>query len=537
MGISVEVYDGDNPGTSLGTVENAFNREWLQQLNEPGNGSLQILLSDPDTAILDEGNIVRFSIDGTVRFAFVIESPGEFENITENEEADEVLTVSGPGVLAVLEDALVYPELGVGRLSPATRVFNFASTDFDDASWGSAVQIKRQGDLTGQWDGAPGDWPDDDAYWIWTRAQSGGTPPQPVGDVFFRKSFNLATEETVGIFFTADDGFEVYLDGELIGQEQRAFEWAVTHRHDVFLDAGDHLIAVKATQIERAAASVNVAGFICTIMETSEGGQTLSTVIARSDNTWKALDYPIDPPTMAPGEVLRILREEAQTRTALTGVTDDFTDPADSDSNSWTDPVDQQFPVGIPVMDVVRSLVETSIDVEMSETLVLSAYNREGLGSDKTGSVELEDGVHLARLRHSGRGVNGNVALVQLHTGEWVEVDDAGSVTTHGRKEVPASIGSAPSDKQADRVMQAYFRDNAEPRILVEGEVLDVGSDRPYVDWTVGDTILVPDKDLVPVATRIRSLHVSEAPPRDDGEVDGIPIYHFDAIQGDEGGS
>jgi hypothetical protein len=542
--IVCRIYDRLNPTTLLGTLTTDSDRNWRHQRSEVGSGSLVIHADDPDVAILLYRNIVRMRLNGTDRFAWVIEKRSR-RSIVRGGQRERLLVVSGRGVLALFEKAVLDPELGVQRLSPDTRTFNFASVDYDASAWVVAEEIKQQSDtgtFPGQWEDADGNpapesWPDPDAFWIWGQAQGVGSPPQPVGDCFFRKSFNLASEKTVAIFVSADDGFELYLDDEVVAAETRAFMWGETKRHNTFLEAGDHLIAIKATNILRANAATNVAGVICSIIETDEGGQSLGSVIERTDSTWDALAYPSDPPIMSVGAVLRVVIDEAQARGDLPGVSLGFTDALDSDGNAWGTTPAEVYRVGTNLLAMIRQMCEVAIDVELTPTLVLNAYNKGDLGSDLTGSISLLEDVHLSGLEHDGEGPLTNDALVKYPVGErnrWLRRQRASSVSAHGPLESYLELGTAASEAQVLITADAILEEHGEPTIVATFECQDITGERPYVDWSVGDTILVPGDDDTPTETVVESITVGET--LDEGGA-GIATFKVEGTQAGTSGS
>lgn len=491
--VTLKAYDSTYGGTPV-TLTAADSRQWLQQANDVGSGLCRLQKDHAQVASLPHDAIVQCLIDGTPVFAWVVEP---WEQVSVGEGADQLRTFSGRGTLCLWQWGIVYPALGIGRISPAYRSFDFSSPDYDDSAWVAAEEIKQQSDTSSPWSGAPRDWPDPDAYWIWSRAAVAGPPPQPVGVSYFRKKFTLADEATIAFFFTADDGFDLYLDGARVAGETVAFQWGETKRFDVFLDPGDHYLAVRAENITRASASTNVAGFILSGIETDEGGQTLGSVVVSTDATWATEDYPATPPGWTPGKILRTLLNEVKARDSgpqpspLTNMTVDFSDTLDSDGVPW-DEIDISFPVRATYLDVIAQLVETSIDVRMApDQLVLQAYVKGGAGSDVSATVAFTptNGT-LTKLTHRGSPITATHALTQYADGRWYEASRSAVV----RKEVGLEAGTAESTEAVDRIADAFFDHAAVETVTPAAQVEPTSGKTPYTDFEIFDTVSVTDE-------------------------------------------
>lgn len=123
-GIRVDIFDGDDPATLLGTLPDTWGRRWTDPLKGTGSGEFQVSADHPELianpSLLDYGNIFRFSLDEVYRFACVIEAKDKTQVRTGGDVA-RTLKVQGRGLLAKLEDAQLYP-LG-GLAGDPVRVF------------------------------------------------------------------------------------------------------------------------------------------------------------------------------------------------------------------------------------------------------------------------------------------------------------------------------------------------------------------------------------------------------------------------------
>lgn len=115
-GIRIEVAHGDDPATVIDVLPDTWGRQWRDPLKGPGTGSFSIHAQNPhltaNPGILDYGNIVRCYLDEVLRFAFLIEK----KTVTvagEGDDAARVVNVSGRGVLAKLEESVVYLSEGL----------------------------------------------------------------------------------------------------------------------------------------------------------------------------------------------------------------------------------------------------------------------------------------------------------------------------------------------------------------------------------------------------------------------------------------
>lgn len=397
--LSIGVYGRNNSGpVELSRWRNASFR---RALKEVGTGQFTLQNDDPDLAGIAIGNaIVKFRLGGGVVHAIVAEQ-ADAEEVAPGEEAEEATVVSGRGTLALTEESVVYPsESGGVEVEPFsdTRRFDWTSRSFSDSGWDTAHLVKLQGNkTTPPYLNAPKDWPDSTAYWVW------GVPyavPQPLGFCLFRKFFTVPVEKAIRIFVTADDGFEVLLDGVPIIAEQKAFLWGETRYEDVFISADEHLLAVKVTNIDRPAnPTTNIAAFILSVFELTNGGQNLGALIVNTDDTWKTLAYPTVPIGFTAGHLIKRLLTEAHAHGCIPMVTTDCDEIKDSAGAFWPNAPEFSFQVGSTFLSVINALVEGGwCEVEMDpNTPILHAYVTKGTAS----GVTLAQGVNLTEFGRS----------------------------------------------------------------------------------------------------------------------------------------
>lgn len=92
-----------------------------------------------------------------------------------------------------------------------------------------------------------------EAQWIWSPAYE--KEAAPVGECYFRKTFALATPEHGEIQIAADDGYQLYVNGRLVGSGQH---WKALDVYDItkYLVSGMNVVAVKAENTEEGSAAV-----------------------------------------------------------------------------------------------------------------------------------------------------------------------------------------------------------------------------------------------------------------------------------------
>jgi len=396
------------------------------QLNDAGSATAKLLNDDPDVTLAS--NMARrltWKLWGIPAFSSLVEQP-DIDEISQNDEAGQTTAIGGRGHVALLDSALVYPPRRPIEGEPFDTVSPFQVTYLLDSPWGGSVIAMRATEDQTQaderhfnyaavelnefyagWDDPviycqqqgpsdtrpplpystelPSSWPDPEAWWTWVGYT--GSAPVPVGDVYARSRFMQFTPGGVDyrVFATADDGIELWIDGvRLISQSQRG-----THTSTITADFrgafGQHLVSVKATNLDIGSPAGNIGNFIVSIWELDQYGNPSRRVLATDPDVyqWKGLAYPGRSPGFTPGQVIRHLVEDAQQddRQGLQGITLGFNDLTDSDGEPWVWMPDAAFRIGMSVFEALRQLSETYIDFAMRPgSLVLDAWNFGGRG-------------------------------------------------------------------------------------------------------------------------------------------------------------
>jgi len=110
VGLELFICDKNNPNTILCQLENAKAKSFQMLLNSAGSGRFSISRTDPkggDPAILTDQNFVLCRLDGVDVFKWIIE--GVRPSYVDDSE-QQLIEVSGRGVLSLLDRAVVYPE-------------------------------------------------------------------------------------------------------------------------------------------------------------------------------------------------------------------------------------------------------------------------------------------------------------------------------------------------------------------------------------------------------------------------------------------
>lgn len=551
--IEVEVFDGENPTSLVGTLSGtdlpndgkSFERGFLDQSDDVGSGSLKVHASDPalgttpsaPSPMLKYRNIFLIKVFGEALFAWFLENRAH-TLASAQEASDDVWELSGRGVMALLEKGDVYPETMADPEFAATvtgstvrqRQFNWTAIKYDDSNWSPAVEIQRQGDAGPEerWAGVPTGWPDPNAVWIWSRGEDNDFPAgkMPVGKCYFRQSFTVdpAFDGMNGIFYcVVDNKGTVYYDGEQILEPELWGELASVTK---ILTAGVHEIAIlgenTATDAQSQAAPGGPAGVLFTGFVLDDTGN-ISDGLIQSNGAWKALDYPDAVPGMTIGQIMRILLEEEQGRGGLPGITWDFSDAAGSDAEGWTAgqllggvyTVSIALEIGEDLLEVAKTFTEQYVEMWMDPDLTLHMVNKGNRGRDLTGSVELKvsvgqdpDPPHIIEWKVSGVDQGTNVILARDTTGVLTEVSDAESLAKRPRSESYLEIAAAPDEETASQMSGELLVEFSYPTGQVSGEVtLESGV---YAQWRPGDIIKGPNLFRQATPTRILSVMVGE---------------------------
>jgi hypothetical protein len=478
---------------------------------------------------LTVGRIIRFYVDGTVRGAGVV-ADDDVVVVSPDEEAGEVTTHKGGGLAAIFAKVKVRPDAGMSNKPfHPTRWFNFAADRLrdDDPAGPQGVWPFAVGQLpnydTDNYFGRPEGFTDTAGpagtgpQWLWNADTR--TAFSAAGDVYFRQRFTLASDTDMLFEFAADDEGELWVDGVPICKTEGVYLGSCV-KAGTRLTSGEHLIAVKGTNLNALRAGVVYAGWSVT------DGMP-DTLLVRSDATLaRCLAYPADEPGFTAGEVPRLVVDEVQSlaNPRLPDVTFSFISASDTDSAAFSEVVDITCHApGDSILTLFEMLGETYLDWGMTPgtpldpqapqttgTIEMNAWIRGTRGSDLSATVVFEKG-NCRRVTHQRTG--SDRATIALVTGDGYSFVVAHpDATTDGvYEEVNLDFGGA-SQASAAKYAMDYLDIVSQSREGVSIELVpDVGP-VPYEDFGIGDTISIPGRDGTAEDHRVTAIGFEVGP-------------------------
>ena len=526
-------------------------RGWTDRINEPGGGGCVLDTTDPWAQQIGDDYLVKCYLDDIVDpvFEWVIERRLH-HTISPDEEVGQLVELSGPGrVEHTLQRALVFPQGGLATAAPIdARAFDWTNYYYYRTLAGGSSAGSAFGAAVGEVALAyPPGWPASAAKWIWP---SGFGTNVPVGDVYLRLSYNHSETRGYSLYATANNAFELFVDGQLVlsGDDQQLGK--TFQRAEIVLGPGWHQLAIRGRND-----AVQPAGVLMAMIRKDAAGNPENVLSAATGTHWSASAYPASgAPGMTPGNIMGLLIDEAVARgtlkvagpsgspnLGLDTVAMDFTIAADSNGAAWTTSVPVTINVGTDLMAVLQQLSEVAVDWRFTRNAagepLLRMFN--ALGADRAARLvagSTRDGqapggnltaldhevatdslynVLLSRYRKSVKGDTG-----------WREDTSAASVTARGRREAFLSAGPQPPGYIA-KLAAALFAGSAVPAesvtagVEVRPDLPDVNHRaRPYQDYGIGDRIWCPDRTLTAVLQRVRGITVAE---NDDGIAAVVP--------------
>lgn len=393
--LTATLYARGDLSTPLGTFGDAWDQRWQETLSEPGSGSLVVanddaLLTTVRAALADAGCVVRCDLHGVAAFAWLVNEVNH-DAISPEEESGQVTSLTGPGTLAVLEEALVFPSRGPDTWPiEEDRLFSWPAVDYDDSWWITATELGTDvtgGDPDYDWVLAA-DWPDTSSRWLWARRALDNYDQPGSGYCYFRQTFTVPADvRQVTVFLAADDIAVLYFDGVQTMETDYlgSGPWGIKQAN-VDVTPGTHVIAMEVRNgwgpgFVEEPGTYNPAGVLCSVHASNAQAGVDPSPLVVTDRTWKIVEYPDRPPGMTPGEVIRHCVEEAQARGVINDLTLAFSDDVDSAGEPWPEYGDISTKVGTDLLTFVRELAATYVDVWMEPaSLRLWAWKQGGRG-------------------------------------------------------------------------------------------------------------------------------------------------------------
>lgn len=525
-GIELAIYKPSNLNTPYAILPGRRNPKALEEIGGVGGGSFFVSYNDPktqDAEVLKSRNICKVKVDGQVVNAFIL-TDREATVIGSGENKDRGRTLSGNGLKGFFDDASVAPYRGVRQNSKDTRYFNFAT---EQGSWYVASDwinpiIYGTVNVDPRWGDRVKKWPEKakNAKWIWAAPYASPAPDTPC---YFRWTVNIATAGLFAIYVTADDYFELYVDGEQIAKSNLNTSASnEAARIEVPLSAGSHIIGFKARNV--IAPGFNGPAALAAALFAIADDKTETFLGQSGDGGWKALPYPAQEPGWTAGEVLIKLLDEAQTRGVLFPgyFTKTFTATQDSKGAAWADKLAWTFKVGESYSSVLKKLEDLyEVWIDPSDFTLNMAPTRGTNRSGGTSPVQLVVGRDLLEANTKAQGRIKNALMVKSLEG-WSEELDSTSVAQYGR--IEDSLDTGASQSMAKKLAGLVFSSRAQEEIGATYRVVTVKY-KPYVDYFVGDWVLAPNERGVMVPRRIVSISYEESSAGQP-----VPTVEFDTI-------
>jgi hypothetical protein len=513
---TVALYDED--GGWLANLPTAEGIVWQHELSAPGSLACRLPLEDATAAT--PKRILKVFWRGRARQAARIDSSG----VTVSEDGRRWREFNLPGILATTGDALVYPETGLDHATSGQRSFGYMSKHgswFSTGNWSAAIGSEYNDPSQPYFPRQPEGLSYPNPSWI---AKNGVTTIEANGQIqYFRRGFVTTTENlNYQILATADDFLTLWLDGEQLysPDSQQPYQWQSLQQITGVLPAGTHLLAAKVENMKWY--GHNIMGFIFTMQQLqADGDVVLGSPIVNSNSTWIVAD---NAPGFRRADVLATVFAEATAREvkAFQVLSVGFTHDRDSRGTAWSDtPGEYGLDTMTTVLDAVQTMTEKALDVDVDfDTLTVNAYNR--AGGDKYSTVKLDVGSgrtgSLTDHRVDRVEAKFNTALIQLADGTYAERQDATSLAAYGRIETGLQLGSTADLDTAAEVATAAFTESANTAFTVTSTASTLDGPQLYADWTVGDSIGVPNENGDGyLKVRVMSVTV-------DASKDGAPV-------------
>lgn len=406
--LRASLHKRTHPWDTEAVLDGSFGRQWRDELNEAGSGSMKIGNEETQSTLPAEGDMIRFEDQGWACFSWVIREINR-QQIAQGEEVDEVTEFTGEGLLGLLREAVVYPANDIGAVSMRpiedTRYFSWQSNAYNDDAWATAQVVSHyEPGVLQTPDGEPPgsgmyggvtDWPEHGTPVITTNM--GTYWLAPGGWCYLRKLFWFGEEETARtliVYGAVDDASMWWFDGIPMFQ---TYEWTNTNADLIYFTVdvtpGWHVISVA---VENSTAPpmwselferyINSWLLMCLVYRYDDNtGEPYGDPFVWSDATWKIVDYPPHPPGWTPGSVLhRAFFEAGWARHSLPGIQLAFTEETDSDGNPWPEVGDIATKVGTDYFTfIAKEMTETYIDVWMGPDLRLYAWVKGKRGENK----------------------------------------------------------------------------------------------------------------------------------------------------------
>jgi hypothetical protein len=478
----------------------------LEEFNGPGGGEVSIPAADATSITL--GQVIKVAYNGTIVGGFLVETMGR------PLVADDGLTwvkLAGRGLMAWLEDAVVYPQWGLRYYSPVDRPFDFAGVggNFENrVVWTRPLGVQWRS-TTDYREGYPKKWPDRYAWWIWKTS-----PTSAVADGarnWFRSSITLGSTTRLRFYATADNYFRLFIDGTLLLSTSdlrgEGSTWKKMASRTITLGAGTHHLAAAVTN-SAYGSGTNRAGFLCTVTKVTSTGKPGQVVRRTNKTQWWVTD---DEPKWYPAEILDVLIDEAQARgvSRLDSLSTGWTADDDSSARAWSTTRALSIRCGTNLLDVANLIVDHGIDLWVDPaTNTLEGY--ETRGTDRSATVLLKARKNLTGYEVEARDTGKTVALVRTADG-WTSATNSAGVTARSRRETFLEYGNTRSETTAAAAASRILARTAKTDgIVTRVEAVPVDGARPFLDFHCGDKVTAYSTSGAKSTARVLSIALAE---------------------------
>lgn len=495
--VETVLYDRDGL-TRLGSFTSR-NVTWQHELSRPGSATFEVPLDDPLIDEFTPRRIVKFTWwrGGAAVARFACRLTSEACDLAVDGRA-WLKFETQPGLLAMIGDAVVFPEYGLDVHSSSDRYFGFMSADGQwrlDGNW-VLPQGYPMSDETGHRRGHPSGLLAYDPDWIAYINPAAHVSAKTVN--YYRATIPCDAGTDIEIDWTCDNFGTLYVDGEALFSPDYndAGQWMHTVGIKLRTQRDNPLLAVKVENAPLAhSAGWNPMGLVAVVFDIDNEGKRASTLLQSDETNWRVHDNTPEPGWFR-AQVLYQLVTEAKDRNVdgCVKLALGFTLTRGSDGQLWTDTSDRgEFIFGVatvPLTDVVEQLTESDFDVDVdTEAMTLHAWARKGSASP---TAELAVGVNLTQHAVSTLYAQFTSVLTQRLDGSWLNLQDTAGVADIGVVEAGLSLGSTTQERTAIAVMQTQMRASAQPQNTFTSQTSTLASPIPYVDFQLGDAVTVP---------------------------------------------
>lgn len=213
------------------------------------------------------------------------------------------------------------------------------------------------------------------------------------------------------------------------------------------------------------------------------------------------------------GYIMKELFDEAVARNALDGLSITFNNTTDSDGAAFTSEhtVTIEEKLGTNLNEIAGRHQELAVDVWVKPDMTVNYYLERG--TDRTtgnNPLVLRVGESVVNYERTEEGPIRNYLLAVYSSDSIIRDDErAGSIAANGRQESFLSLTNIQDSLTADKSI-ARTLDNLETTTVGATLELAEAGPQPYIDFEIGDWVVVADEDGNRENFRVRAVTMSE---------------------------